>query len=113
MTNILENLLSISNEIKNVSATSDKQAILRRERHNKDFTDMLKFVYDKTIVTGIDKKKLNKATDKKIEYTDINNFSDLYNYLKNNNTGKDCDIAPCRNFIDNQCNNAEQEDFVK
>ncbi len=113
MDNTLENLLSISNEIKNVSATSDKQAILRREKHNKDFTDMLKFVYDKTIVTGIDKKKLNKATDEKIECAVINNLSELYDYLKKNNTGRDCDIAACQDFIDNQCDNVEQENFVK
>lgn len=112
--NTLESLLNICNEIKNTSATLDKQKILSREKDNKDFTEMLKFVYDKNTVTGIDKKKLNKDIDSdEIEYDTVDEFSELYDYLKENNTGKDCDICTCLDFINNWCINEEQENFVK
>lgn len=73
---------------------------------------MLKFVYDKNIVTGIDKKKLDKDIGIE-EHDTVSTLSELYNYLEENNTGKDCDIATCLDFINNNCINSNQISFVK
>lgn len=97
----MKELLKIFTDLKNDSSRTGKEAILKSNSDNKLFREVLKFVYNPYIVTGISTKKLNKKMDKKVEerLVEMGNFSienivkDVIAYLKENNSGKDSDIA--------------------
>ena len=98
----LQTLYDICKELQNTSSTLEKQNILKRYKNNKLFKEVLKFLLDPMIVTGISKKKIDKKTDPTnlnislLEVTtksSAHNLRDLLNYVKEHNTGTDIDIA--------------------
>lgn len=93
----LETLL----QIKNTSGSKAKLELLESQKENELLKDLLKFALDPYIRTGIGQSKLNK----KIDQTGIKDYAfveGVIEYLKQNNTGKDKDIAQVQNFIDHQ-----------
>lgn len=93
----LETLL----QIKNTSGSKAKLELLESQKENELLRDLLKFALDPYIRTGIGQSKLNK----KIDQTGIKDYAfveGVIEYLKQNNTGKDKDIAQVQNFIDHQ-----------
>lgn len=109
----VQSLYEICTELQNTSSTLDKQSLLKQYEHNELFKEVLKFLLDPMIVTGISKKKIDKqinfvdTDDLKLWSFDIRN---LLTYLKEHNTGTDKDIVCCQRFLnyDDQMN-----DFIK
>ncbi len=102
-------LYDICKELQNTSSTIEKQNILKQYRNNNLFKDVLQFLLDPMVVTGISKKKI----DKKIDFVDSDDIKlwtydikNLLNYLKEHNTGTDKDIIYCQRFLnyDNETN---------
>lgn len=100
------------------SSKSGKEAILRdcMNANNKNFLEVLKFVYNPFIVTGISTKKINK----KVKDPEVANKGDLEMYpditklmdfLKRRNTGTDYDLFVVHRFID-QCRTNREREFV-
>lgn len=98
MNNKIQEVINIFEEIKNNSSRNDKEGILKRNIDNQLFKDMLFFLYNPYIVTGVAKKKLSKFinTSKNSELKDI---YELMDYLNKNNTGKDENIIEVCSFI--------------
>jgi DNA ligase-1 len=96
----MQNVLHIISEISNTSSRNEKEQILRTNKDNQLLKDVLYFVFNPYIVTGISKKKINKA----VTYTGckLNNVYEVMDYLKRNNTGSDADISAIQGFISNQ-----------
>lgn len=118
----LQILYSIFKELQNTSSTIAKQNLLKQHENNELFKEILKFLLDNQIVTGISKKKI----DKKIKPTNLNIglleittksfidiFNDLLNYVKEHNTGTDIDIAYVQFYINFLAENEELRQFVK
>lgn len=112
--NKIKELYTICEELKNTSSTIEKQNILRKYENNELFKDVLKFLLDPMVVTGISKKKVDKID---VYVSPVNrepwqyDISNLLNYLKDHNTGTDNDIIYCKMFAlyeDDELNN-----FVK
>lgn len=84
-------------KLQNESSKSGKQAIIENNLDNELFVEVMQFLVNPYIVTGISTKKINKA----VYTSDVNldTLSDLLNYLKENKTGRDYDIAVCMNFL--------------
>ena len=102
-------LYDICKELQNTSSTIEKQNILKQYRNNNLFKEVLQFLLDPMVVTGISKKKI----DKKIDFVDSDDIKlwtydikNLLNYLKEHNTGTDKDIIYCQRFLnyDNETN---------
>lgn len=93
-------LIEIIEKFKNTSSRNDKEDLLEKYKDNQLFVDVLKFVYNPFIVTGLSTKKINKKVDNIIEekhqFTELENVID---YLSINNSGRDYDIAVVQHFL--------------
>ena len=110
----LKIIFNICKELRNTSSTLDKQSLLKKYEDNELFKEVLKFLLDPMVVTGISKKKIDKI-DVDMHPADIEpwqyDIKNLLNYLKDHNTGTDKDIIYCKLFA--LSNNNELNDFVK
>ena len=110
----LKLIFNICEELRNTSSTLDKQSLLKKYEDNELFKEVLKFLLDPMVVTGISKKKIDKI-DVDMHPADIEpwqyNIKNLLNYLKDHNTGTDKDIIYCKLFA--LSDNNELNDFVK
>lgn len=96
--------------MKNESSRIGKEEILRQNKDNKLFVDVLKFVFNPYIVTGISTKKLNKKV-KKPEHAYVVPLSldGMISYLKLNNTGRDIDIFIVQRYLNTYESDDERE----
>lgn len=90
--------------IKELQANSGKklQEILENNKDNQMLKDVLYFVYNPFIVTGLSTKKINKKVAMQIKYPPAKDIMDVFYYLNEHNTGTDIDIAYVLEFISNQ-----------
>lgn len=95
-------VIRLFKEIQNTSSLNDKKTIIAANKDNELFKKCLVFLLDTNIVTGIAESKLKKLN---VNYTKdkatvkLNTFEEVMNYLKENNTGRDEDIANVKGFI--------------
>lgn len=85
----------ICNQLINTSSRLEKESILRNNSDNILFREVLVFLFDKNIITGISSKKINKSVSTSYEYQDKEPYtlSKLLDYFEVHNTGSDADIA--------------------
>ena len=102
----MDSLVEIFNSIKEEPSRNGKESILEKNKDNELFLNVLKFVYNPYIITGISNKKINKKINASNLQAHRFNSSDSDNlllesleYLKKNNTGKDKDILFIQNVI--------------
>lgn len=95
-------VIKLFKEIQNTSGLNDKKAIITANKDNELFKKCLVFLLDTNIVTGIAESKLKKLN---VNYTKdkatvkLNTFEEVMDYLTENNTGRDEDIANVKGFI--------------
>ena len=125
---VVKDLFKICYELQGITSTLAKKDILLREKDNESFKQLLQFLYDPMIITGISGSKLNKELNQKSktftkksflskpnQKDDIPEFIDLYDllkYLSEHNTGRDYDISVCQKFLDNYKDDADLTDFI-
>ena len=98
----MHKILEIFNNLMDTSSRNEKEDILRANKDNELFKDILKFVYDPYIVTGLSAKKLYKMIDFSTPYTELKDVRELMNYLVTHNTGRDTDVATVQQFVMSQ-----------
>ena len=105
----------ICNRLKNITSTIEKQNILKRNENNTLFKEVLKFLLDPMVVTGISKKKIDKDVRIGCYETESCDYelSELLNHLKEYNTGRDMDIAYCQFYISHLTEDVELQNFIK
>lgn len=103
----MKNIFNILNQISSTSSRNEKEVILEANKNNQSLKDILYFVYNPYIVTGLSKKKINKNVTYHNE-GNIENVYDLLHYLTENNTGRDKDIAEVKHFIAKQPKNLKE-----
>lgn len=84
--------------IKNTGSTKGKQELLK-ENACDDLFEVLKFLYDNTITTGIDQKKLSKEIGGENAIFENASLTEVLTYLKEHNTGRDQDILALQYYI--------------
>ncbi len=94
-------ILNIINQIKNTSSRNEKEVMLRQNQDNQLFKDILLFVYNPYILTGISKKKINKKLKLPTEKSTLS-IVEIMDYLKSHNSGRDNDIILVQHFIKSQ-----------
>lgn len=92
----MQRVIELFNQIESTSSRNDKMEILRQNKNNQLFRDVLNFAFNPFIVTGISKKKISKSLN--IVTPIVNSIYELMEYLKENNTGSDYDIAVIQNY---------------
>jgi DNA ligase-1 len=97
----MKTLKQIVNELQGTNGKLEKQTIIKENLNNKEFIEVMKFILDDFIVTGLSSKKINKD----IGILDIasphkvNSIEEAMNYLIRNKTGSDYNIAVMQLFI--------------
>lgn len=93
-------VLEIINQIGATSSRNEKEAILKANKDNDLLREVLYFVFNPYILTGLSSKKIKKKVSFR-EFVNHGNF-DLMSYLKQNNTGTDVDIYRVQSYIKQQ-----------
>ena len=98
----LAQLKNVVDQLKSTSSLTGKQKILAANKYDGLLRKVLKFVYDPSITTGISNKKLDKwvAPVKMSGDSPTTIFSNLLDYLKEHNTGRDYDVGLCHYAIE-------------
>lgn len=99
----------IFNQLKNTSSRIYKERILEENKSNTLFKEVLNFIYNPYILTGLSTKKINKKVKEK--GLTFYRFDEIKNYIISHNTGRDIDIATVQNFINIQPK--ELQDFYR
>lgn len=107
----MRDVVKIINQIASVSSIKEKENILRANKDNQLLKDILYFVFNSYITTGINNKKINKNINL-MPSVDLNIIEEAMNYLKVNNTGRDIDIINIQSFIKKH-NEEELQHFIK
>ena len=99
-------------KLSSTTKRTEKENILKEYKDNQLVKDILYFVFNPYITTGISSKKLQRMktlTYDKSTPTLYTNICDLINDLKEHNSGSDSDLLVIRNFIET-C--PEYEDLI-
>jgi len=110
----IETVKRIFDEIQATSSLNKKKDILREYQDCESFKEVLHFLLNPHIVTGISNKKISKAINivEQQYFKQSLSFIELLNYLKQNNTGRDIDVIVCQGCIHNY-SNPELQEFIK
>lgn len=87
--------------IKNTSSSNDKLYLLKRFEAVEGLKEVLRFIYNPYVKTGISDAKLKKAIDSLTltEQSPSYDWKDAIMYLSNHQTGSDADLLFVRKFI--------------
>lgn len=106
----MKEIIEIFNQLVSTSGRNDKELILKKNKDNKLFKEILNFVYNPYILTGLSDKKINKRVAL-INDKVFNNIEEVMEYLKTNNSGRDSDISNIQHFINSR--DKDEQVFLK
>lgn len=112
---MLKKTLDILVEIKNTASTNEKIEIVRCNFNNEILKKIFQFVYDKSFSTGIAKKKI-KNIDGISSGITFRTIDEVFDYLKDNQTGSNEMVANVKNYVEIFCDNHREvlyEIFMK
>lgn len=116
----IEHLKQICDQLQSTNSTKEKQVILKQNEHNYIFRQVIYFLLNNYITTGISSKKINSDKPKTLQgvnynailgATETNTFENLLDYIKEHNTGRDDDVAMCCCFWINY--DLAMQEFIK
>lgn len=94
----MKQFVEIFREIKSDNSKLFKEEVLKRNKDNHEFKDILKFVYDPMITTGLAKRKIEKEIS--VEPTvEIRDIFQAMSYVRKYNTGSDLIVKNIQNFL--------------
>lgn len=85
--------------VQKVSGTLDKMSLLKLYANVPGFKEILKFIYNPYLKTGLSDAKLRTVNRLGTEYTPVD-FEDIMEYLSVHNTGSLADVTRARQFIE-------------
>lgn len=94
----IKEVIQIFKQLQDTSGKNAKEAIIRKYKDNELFKQCLVFLLDDNITTGIAKKSLTKDI-RCNGYTILYDWTELMQYLQENNTGRDIDILTVQSFL--------------
>lgn len=94
----MQTVKTIFDQLQSTNSRKEKEEILLTHKDNQDFKAVLHFLLNSYITTGISTKKIAKELNIGISVR-IDTLFELLDYIQNNNTGRDVDVAVCQQFI--------------
>jgi DNA ligase-1 len=91
----------IIDQIASTSSRTEKEFILKNYKDNELLKEILQFIYNPYILTGISKKKISKKLILPTHPNDLS-IEEIMDYLKTFNSGRDNDIVYVQHFIKDQ-----------
>ena len=86
-------------ELQLTSGRNGKIALLEANKGNVLWTEVLKFLFDPMVVTGVSMKKVEKYQNETLDPTGYDSLLDVMNYLRVHNTGTMYDVFVIRSFV--------------
>lgn len=109
----MKQLLRIVQELQSHSGKNDKKRIIKENLNNKMFVDMMQFLLNDFVLTGISKKKVSKKVPVPSHAIELPyNMEGMFNYLSKHNTGTDVDIYAVQQYI-SEWNDDEVEEMLR
>lgn len=94
---MIEKLYYTLEKLKNTTSRTEKENILRENQDDNTFKEVIKFLFDDLITTGLSAKKISKPINPvNIKEPEL---VKLLTYLQQNNSGRDKDIAIAKGYI--------------
>lgn len=97
----MQEVIKLFRQIQETSSLNDKKKIITDNKDNELFKKCLRFLLDNNVITGISNAKLNKNLGFVVKGIMLN-FETVMDYLLENNSGRDVDIAWMQQFISRQ-----------
>jgi len=115
MNNELQKLSELIEKLQGTTKRLEKEAILLEYGDDITCKEVLRFLYDPGIVTGLSDKKIIKRVAESVEVLKDTGLLDAVQHITKNNTGRDKDIAYVQAYISNNIGYAEllQQLFCK
>lgn len=95
----MENIRNIIGQLQSTSGRNDKIAILTENKGNGLWTEVLKFLLDPMVVTGMSMKKIEKYQNEDPALPGYDSLLDVLAYLRVHNTGTMYDVFVVRSFV--------------
>ena len=95
----------------NDATGKEKLEIMKQYKNYDILKEVLHFVYNPRIVTGISTKKMNKEMDIPKSTSKYDGIIFLMNYLRKNNTGRDLDLVVVKQYLNNIRHSDDMELF--
>ena len=99
MNSLSKRALDIIMDIQDASGLNRKKELLSSERENEVLQDILYFVFNPYIVSGIGKAKYEKVEPYPFDVDPDSPISGMLTYLQRNNTGRDKDVAYVKHYV--------------
>jgi len=103
----LQKLSELIEKLQGTTKRLEKEAILLEYCDDKTCKEVLRFLYDHGIVTGLSDKKIAKQVAESVNVPKETSLLDAINHIVENNTGRDKDIAYVQSYIANNLEYAE------
>jgi DNA ligase-1 len=107
----MEEVIRIFNQIQATSGKNYKERIIKENKNNELFKRCLVFLLDGDITTGISNAKIDKKLNYSICNQSFEQLFEIMDYIENNNTGRDVDVANIQRYIEKHSN--EEQLFIK
>ena len=111
----IDSLYQVCRNLQLTTKRSEKERIIESNSAFEDFKQLLLFLFDNSVTTGIDIRKINKDLPLGVleEYENCNNLKYLLEYVKEHNTGRDIDISTINLMINKLSGSDSIKDFLK
>lgn len=106
---MLKEFKFLVDRLQSTTSRTEKENILKEYINNEGIKEILKFIFDPFIITGISKKKFNKQVLLD-PYKDFNSIFDVMDYLRKHATGTNQVIAEIQHFV---YHNYEYKDLIE
>jgi len=96
---MLDRFIKLVNELRSTSGRLEKEAFLAEYKEDTEVKEVLQFLFNPYIITGISDKKLKKGNAMPLLSSGGGDFLGLLEYFRKNNTGRDADIEFLHNYV--------------
>ena len=108
----IDGLYVVCRNLQLTTKRTEKERIVEYNKECEDFKQLLLFLFDNSVTTGLDIKKINKQTNSCDYYEFINSFTQLLDYVKEHNTGRDYDINTIQHTVCLFSDSEQVVDFI-
>jgi len=105
------NIYGMLTELSEIAGKNDKQEYIKNNLDNDEFVTVMQFLVDKLVVSGISKKKWDKAETTRT-ITKFDGLDGVVEYIKENNTGKMVIVNYLKSYSDT-LKSEDQVTFMK
>ena len=102
MDNQIELIYDFTTRLQSISGRNDKESFIKQHKDNEVVKSYLKCVLDPMVTFGIQKKKLDKHIGESYVDKPFQSIFECFEYLKENNTGRDSDVKLVASYINSQ-----------